>query len=90
MSESDDEEEYEEGVEEGIPPQQNSNDVETGSPSRRARDPSKPRQDEIIPVYRRDCHEEVCFFLESLAGDKSISSRSTPVATLIPAVVFTC
>eukprot|EP00081_Caenorhabditis_elegans_P006344 NP_001255847.1 Uncharacterized protein CELE_Y41E3.7 [Caenorhabditis elegans] len=22
-------------------------------------DPNKPRQDEIIPVYRRDCHEEV-------------------------------
>lgn len=33
-------------------------DVESGAP-RRVRDPSKPKQDEIIPVYRRDCHEEV-------------------------------
>ncbi|CAJ0586414.1 unnamed protein product, partial [Mesorhabditis spiculigera] len=35
-------------------------DVESGTPRLvRNRDPSKPRQDEIIPVYRRDCHEEV-------------------------------
>uniref|UniRef100_A0A914VS93 GOLD domain-containing protein n=1 Tax=Plectus sambesii TaxID=2011161 RepID=A0A914VS93_9BILA len=35
-------------------------DVESGSPAKeKAVDPNKPQVDEIIPVYRRDCHEEV-------------------------------
>uniref|UniRef100_A0A915CHT7 Golgi resident protein GCP60 n=1 Tax=Parascaris univalens TaxID=6257 RepID=A0A915CHT7_PARUN len=35
-------------------------DVESGSPTKeRQRDPNKPHVDEIVPVYRRDCHEEV-------------------------------
>ncbi|KAJ1357959.1 hypothetical protein KIN20_016239 [Parelaphostrongylus tenuis] len=68
VSESDDEEEYDEaaaaaGVEGGSLPAQGTNpavgDVESGGPTRAFRDPNKPRQDEIIPVYRRDCHEEV-------------------------------
>ncbi|WKY09724.1 hypothetical protein Q1695_002240 [Nippostrongylus brasiliensis] len=67
VSESDEEDEYDEtageGVEGGAPHVPGGNaavgDVESGGPHRRARDPSKPKQDEIIPVYRRDCHEEV-------------------------------
>ncbi|CAB3409762.1 unnamed protein product [Caenorhabditis bovis] len=64
VSESDDEDDYEEGGEDGTPPPPISNpggDVESGAAllSRRIQDPNKPRQDEIIPVYRRDCHEEV-------------------------------
>uniref|UniRef100_A0A1I7XLS9 GOLD domain-containing protein n=1 Tax=Heterorhabditis bacteriophora TaxID=37862 RepID=A0A1I7XLS9_HETBA len=59
VSESDEEEEYEEGVPEGVNPNPAIGDVESGSPQRRIRDPNKPRQDEIIPVYRRECHEEV-------------------------------
>ncbi|CAI5447472.1 unnamed protein product [Caenorhabditis angaria] len=36
-------------------------DVESGAQIQRSRpqDPNKPKQDEIIPIYRRDCHEEV-------------------------------
>ncbi|KAE9414327.1 hypothetical protein Angca_007070 [Angiostrongylus cantonensis] len=66
VSESDDEDEYDEvagGVEGGSLPAQGGNpalgDVESGGPPHAFRDPNKPRQDEIIPVYRRDCHEEV-------------------------------
>ncbi|XGW04146.1 hypothetical protein V3C99_015360 [Haemonchus contortus] len=68
VSESDDEEDYDEAAAEGVeagasPPAPGGNpavgDVESGGPQRRIRDPSKPKQDEIIPVYRRDCHEEV-------------------------------
>ncbi|CAD6193703.1 unnamed protein product [Caenorhabditis auriculariae] len=62
VSESDEEEDYEEGVEgeEGPPPAGGApGDVESGGAPRRERNPNKPRQDEIIPVYRRDCHEEV-------------------------------
>ena len=33
-------------------------DVERGS-NKAAKDANKPPTDEIIPVYRRDCHEEV-------------------------------
>ena len=32
-------------------------DIESGSGS--TNKPPKPRQDEIVPIYRRDCHEEV-------------------------------
>jgi hypothetical protein len=32
-------------------------DIEKGSGS--TNKPPKPRQDEIVPIYRRDCHEEV-------------------------------
>ncbi|KAK6023627.1 Emp24/gp25L/p24 family protein [Ostertagia ostertagi] len=64
VSESDDEDEYDEATAEGVeagapPPAPAVGDVESGGPQRRIRDPSKPKQDEIIPVYRRDCHEEV-------------------------------
>ncbi|EPB71118.1 Emp24/gp25L/p24 family protein [Ancylostoma ceylanicum] len=66
VSESDDEDEYDEtngeGIEGGAPAVPGNpavGDVESGGPQRRIRDPNKPRQDEIIPVYRRDCHEEV-------------------------------
>ncbi|VDK28226.1 unnamed protein product [Gongylonema pulchrum] len=35
-------------------------DVESGSPANEKHvDPNKPHVDEIVPVYRRDCHEEV-------------------------------
>lgn len=41
-------------------------DVESGSPTKEKQDdPSKPHVDEIVPVYRRDCHEEVCFLVGS-------------------------
>ena len=33
-------------------------DIEKG-PSKKEKDANKPPTDEIIPVYRRDCHEEV-------------------------------
>ncbi|KAK6754494.1 hypothetical protein RB195_013477 [Necator americanus] len=67
VSESDEEDEYDETNGEGgegetpaIPGNPAVGDVESGGgPHRRIRDPNKPRQDEIIPVYRRDCHEEV-------------------------------
>ncbi|CAJ0949975.1 unnamed protein product, partial [Mesorhabditis belari] len=69
VSESSDEEPDEEGENaaaggggEGVPNPAGGSpgDVESGSPRQiRHRDPNKPRQDEIIPVYRRDCHEEV-------------------------------
>lgn len=43
-----------------------SGDIETGNPMReKRRDPKKPHIDEIVPIYRRDCHEEV--FLTSVA-----------------------
>uniref|UniRef100_A0A0K0DHP6 GOLD domain-containing protein n=1 Tax=Angiostrongylus cantonensis TaxID=6313 RepID=A0A0K0DHP6_ANGCA len=57
VSESDDEDEYDEvagGVEGGSLPAQALGDVESGGPPHAFRDPNKPRQDEIIPVYRRD------------------------------------
>ncbi|CAI2352330.1 unnamed protein product [Caenorhabditis sp. 36 PRJEB53466] len=59
VSESDDEEDYDEAIEgEGAPAA--GGDVESGGNIQTRRvDPNKPRQDEIIPVYRRDCHEEV-------------------------------
>ncbi|PAV83309.1 hypothetical protein WR25_19279 [Diploscapter pachys] len=61
VSESDDEDELDEAEEakEGEGAKEPvAGDVETGAQHRRV-DPNKPRQDEIIPVYRRDCHEEV-------------------------------
>ncbi|CAO4372371.1 unnamed protein product [Caenorhabditis nigoni] len=65
VSESDDEEDYDEAIEgengEGGAPG-GPGDVESGgggAMQTRRVDPNKPRQDEIIPVYRRDCHEEV-------------------------------
>jgi len=56
ISESDDEEEDEEGLVEGT-----GGDVESGGSARpvKPRDPSKPQVDEVIPVYRRASHEEV-------------------------------
>uniref|UniRef100_A0A8R1DMI4 GOLD domain-containing protein n=1 Tax=Caenorhabditis japonica TaxID=281687 RepID=A0A8R1DMI4_CAEJA len=61
VSESDDEEDYDEAAEaEGAPATGGPGDVESGGRIQTRRDdPNKPRQDEIIPVYRRDCHEEV-------------------------------
>ncbi|CAI4231365.1 unnamed protein product [Auanema sp. JU1783] len=59
VSESDEEEDYEETAPEEAQQGTVPGDVESGTPSRRVRDPNKPRVDEIIPVYRRDCHEEV-------------------------------
>jgi hypothetical protein len=37
------------------------NDVESAAAttSKRAVDPNRPHTDEIVPVYRRDCQEEV-------------------------------
>ncbi|CBK19500.1 GOLD domain-containing protein [Caenorhabditis elegans] len=69
VSESDDEEDYDEALEAeqaeagggggGAAGQGGPGDVEAGAMQTRRVDPNKPRQDEIIPVYRRDCHEEV-------------------------------
>lgn len=66
ISESSDED-YDE--EEGIPTTGAPNDVESaggdgGSPAggyrrNRKNDPNRPPIDEIIPIYRRDCHEQV-------------------------------
>ncbi|KAH7714282.1 Protein Y41E3.7 c [Aphelenchoides avenae] len=59
ISESDDED-YEEEVPEGTPAAGAApGDVEGGGPVQRKRDPNKPPMDEIIPVYRRDSHQEV-------------------------------
>lgn len=52
ISESDDED-YEDEAEAGL-----GGDVETGG-NKKPHDPNKPAVDEIIPVFRRDCHEEV-------------------------------
>lgn len=61
ISESDDED-YEEEVPEGTPAAGAApGDVEGGGPVQRKRDPNKPPMDEIIPVYRRDSHQEVRF-----------------------------
>ncbi|CAL1536287.1 unnamed protein product [Lymnaea stagnalis] len=55
VSESSDEEEEEE---EGAKPEEGkAGDVEKGPGSKKAE--NRPPTDEIIPVYRRDCHEEV-------------------------------
>uniref|UniRef100_A0A7E4VTI7 GOLD domain-containing protein n=1 Tax=Panagrellus redivivus TaxID=6233 RepID=A0A7E4VTI7_PANRE len=59
VSESSDEE-YEEDAEGSGTPAPAAGDVEGGSTTRvKQRDPNKPAIDEIIPVYRRDAHEEV-------------------------------
>uniref|UniRef100_A0A915PUR6 GOLD domain-containing protein n=1 Tax=Setaria digitata TaxID=48799 RepID=A0A915PUR6_9BILA len=56
VSESSDEE----AEEEFLQAQLRANDVESGSPvGEKQADPNKPHIDEIVPVYRRDCHEEV-------------------------------
>lgn len=59
VSESSDEEYEDEGAING-----NTNDVEGAVESAQAkpRDPNKPQVDEVIPVYRRDCHKDVGFF----------------------------
>lgn len=57
ISESDDEE-YDEELESGIGTNGGNGDVEFGS-NKKPHDPNKPAVDEIIPVYRRDCHEQV-------------------------------
>ncbi|CAD5225887.1 unnamed protein product [Bursaphelenchus okinawaensis] len=62
VSESDDEEDYDEEAEAIAAAASTPNDVESGAPATAApkpRDPNKPRIDEVIPVYRRECHEEV-------------------------------
>lgn len=61
VSESSDEEMDEEGEAAGAP----QGDVEGAGAGGRVkpRDPNKPSVDEVIPVYRRDCHEEVIFLI---------------------------
>ncbi|GMR58985.1 hypothetical protein PMAYCL1PPCAC_29180, partial [Pristionchus mayeri] len=65
VSESDDEEDLEEegeAAEGERPPVMGPpvGDVEGGNPMKeKRRDPNKPHQDEIIPIYRRESHEEV-------------------------------
>uniref|UniRef100_A0AC34GXZ7 GOLD domain-containing protein n=1 Tax=Panagrolaimus sp. ES5 TaxID=591445 RepID=A0AC34GXZ7_9BILA len=58
VSESSDEE-YDEEAESSGNPNAAPGDVESAGAMKKARDPNKPACDEIIPVYRRDCHEEV-------------------------------
>uniref|UniRef100_A0AC35FKU7 GOLD domain-containing protein n=1 Tax=Panagrolaimus sp. PS1159 TaxID=55785 RepID=A0AC35FKU7_9BILA len=58
VSESSDEE-YDEEAESSGNPNAAPGDVESAGAMKKARDPNKPATDEIIPVYRRDCHEEV-------------------------------
>uniref|UniRef100_A0A0M3IMV3 GOLD domain-containing protein n=1 Tax=Ascaris lumbricoides TaxID=6252 RepID=A0A0M3IMV3_ASCLU len=51
-------------------------DVESGSPTKeRQRDPNKPHVDEIVPVYRRDCHEEDMSRLQVYAGSHVYPGR---------------
>uniref|UniRef100_A0A914DCX9 Golgi resident protein GCP60 n=1 Tax=Acrobeloides nanus TaxID=290746 RepID=A0A914DCX9_9BILA len=58
VSESDDEEYEDEAEVSGATG--GANDVESAAAARqKQRDPNKPQVDEIIPVYRRDSHEEV-------------------------------
>ena len=58
ISESSDEEAEEELAQAEL---NGAGDVESGSRAReKPKDPNKPHVDEIVPVYRRDCHEEVC------------------------------
>jgi len=42
-------------------------DIEKGSGS--TNKPPKPHQDEIVPIYRRDCHEEVYAGSHPYPGD---------------------
>uniref|UniRef100_A0A914QNZ8 GOLD domain-containing protein n=1 Tax=Panagrolaimus davidi TaxID=227884 RepID=A0A914QNZ8_9BILA len=58
VSESSDEE-YDEEAESSGNPNAAPGDVESAGAMKKVRDPNKPATDEIIPVYRRDCHEEV-------------------------------
>uniref|UniRef100_A0A0N4ZVY0 Golgi resident protein GCP60 n=1 Tax=Parastrongyloides trichosuri TaxID=131310 RepID=A0A0N4ZVY0_PARTI len=58
VSESSDEEEETEEYMQPPPSNGESDDVEGGDPST-ARKSNKPPVDVIIPIYRRDCHEEV-------------------------------
>lgn len=55
VSESSDEEADEEFLQVEL----RTNDVESGSSLREKTDQNKPHVDEIVPIYRRDCHEEV-------------------------------
>lgn len=57
ISESSDEEAEEELVQGGV---SGEGDIESGNRTReKSKDLNKPHVDEIVPVYRRDCHEEV-------------------------------
>uniref|UniRef100_A0A915JGV1 GOLD domain-containing protein n=1 Tax=Romanomermis culicivorax TaxID=13658 RepID=A0A915JGV1_ROMCU len=60
ISESDDEDEDDENDYDGGQSGQSesANDIE-GRPQRKERKPVGPPVDEILPIYRRDCHEEV-------------------------------
>jgi acyl-CoA-binding protein len=58
VSESSDEE-YDEEAESSAAAPIPTGDVESAGAMKKPRDPNKPAVDEIIPVYRRDCHEEV-------------------------------
>lgn len=67
VSDSSDEEEDEEFLQVEL----RNNDVESGNSVREKQtDRSKPLLDEIVPIYRRDCHEEVCFFSYDLKKRK--------------------
>lgn len=70
VSESSDEEMDEEGELGAGAPQGDVEGAAVAAAARiKPRDPNKPLVDEVIPVYRRDCHEEVKIFSLKVSMD---------------------